>query len=150
MSASIKLILVIVLLGMFGGAFWYISGLRADLAVSLQNTETLTNAVQQQQDVIKQIQQDQEQIQRANQELTTLVNAQVKDVNALRDKFSTSADGSSRDFGKLAIAKPAAIQRAINKGSTNALRCMEIASGSEILKDETNAECPSFISGATK
>lgn len=145
MGTSIKLIAIIVILAMFGGAFWYISGLRASLATSEQNTKLLSDAVQQQQAVLEQVQEEQAAIQKANQELSTLVQTQMKDVNALRDKFSTSADGSSRDFGKLAIAKPSAIERAINKGSLNAMRCMEIASGSPVLKDETNAECPSLV-----
>ena len=53
-------------------------------------------------------------------------------------------------LGKIAIEKTGAINRIINKGSDNASRCIEIASGAELTEEERNAtkkseinrECP--------
>ena len=57
-----------------------------------------------------------------------------------------------RDFGKLAIDRTKAIERIMNKGSVNAKRCLELASGAEhtetelkaTKKSEINTECPSL------
>ena len=73
-------------------------------------------------------------------------------MQALKDRFNTSANGSSRDLGDLAIAKPVLIERAVNNGTKNALRCVEIASGAPLTEqeknatkaDEINKECPSL------
>ena len=69
-----------------------------------------------------------------------------KDLDDLDNRFNK--DG--RDFGKIAIEKTGAINRIINKGSDNASRCIEIASGAELTEEERNAtkkseinrECP--------
>ena len=71
-----------------------------------------------------------------------------KDLENLDKRFNKK----NRDVGKLAIAKPDAIQRITNKGSANATRCIEIASGSPLTEEEKNAtkkseintECPSI------
>ena len=143
-------ILVIVLIGAAG--IWYVTGLRADLAVSEENTKKMTAAVELQKQVIEQIKADQAQIQQLNAELTSTVKAQKKDMQALSDRFSTSADGSKRDIGELAVVKPDSIERAINRGTVNALRCIEIASGAPLTDAELNAtksneinkECPAL------
>jgi hypothetical protein len=152
MPALIRIIaiLVIVLIGAAG--LWYVTGLRADLAVSEENTKKMTAAVELQKQVIEQIKADQAQIQQLNAELTSTVKAQKKDMQALSDRFSTSADGSKRDIGELAVVKPDSIERAINRGTVNALRCIEIASGAPLTDAELNAtksneinkECPAL------
>jgi hypothetical protein len=104
-------------------------------------------SVSQQQDVIAQIQSDQKQIQAINANLAGMVAKQMQDVNSLRDRFSTSANGDERDLGKIAIEKPALIVKIINKASIKAVRCLELASGSPLTKDELNvpnSECPSL------
>ena len=61
-----------------------------------------------------------------------------------------NASGEKRDIGNLAEQKPKLMQRAINRGTKNALRCMEIAMGSPLTEKEKNAvkksqinpECP--------
>lgn len=143
-------ILAIVLVGAAG--LWYVTGLRADLAVSEENAKKMAVAVELQKQVIEQIKADQAQIQQLNAELSSTVKAQKKDMQALSDRFSTSADGSKRDIGELAVTKPDSIERAINRGTVNALRCIEIASGAPLTEAEQNAtksneinkECPAL------
>ena len=68
-----------------------------------------------------------------------------KDINDLDKRFNKGG----RDFGKIAKEKPKVIERIINKGSDNALRCLEIAMGGMNLrqreghtkKSEINREC---------
>ena len=70
----------------------------------------------------------------ANQKMNELVGVLKKDLDDLDNRFNK--DG--RDFGKIAIEKTDAINRIINKGSDNASRCIEIASGAELTEKERN------------
>jgi len=63
----------------------------------------------------------------------------------LKDRFSTNAAGEKRNFGEAAAKKPASLERAVNRGTVNALRCLEIASGSSLTDAEKNATKPSEI-----
>lgn len=148
----IKSIVTLIVVAVVAIGFWWITGLRADLAVSQANTEKLKQAVETQQAAIEQMKIEQEQI----REMTKAVNDQVakqnNDVNALRDRFNTNARGEKRDWGKAAAEKPAQVERAVNRGTINALRCLEIASGSPLTQaeksatkaEEINKECPSI------
>ena len=69
---------------------------------------------------------------------------------ALDQKFNKiNGKGEIRDMGKLATEKAKLIEKIINKGSANAKRCVEIASGSPLTEEELNGtpnrECPSFL-----
>lgn len=127
------------------GGLWYVTGLRADLAVSQENARKMTEAVQQQQEVLKQVQAEQQKIKELNSELNTTIKLQNKDMENLKDRFTTSANGEKRDFGKAAAAKPKSLERAVNRGTVNALRCIEIASGAPLTEAEKNAKLPSEI-----
>ena len=151
-TAVIRIIAILAIVVIGAAGFWYISGLRADLAVSQENTKKMSDAVELQKQVIEQMQADQKKIQKLNQELIDTVESQKRDIQSLADRFSTNADGSKRDLGEIAVQKPASIERAINKGTKNALRCIEIASGAPLTEqeknatkaDEINKECPAL------
>ena len=80
--------------------------------------------------------------------MNKLIGALKKDLDDLDKRFNKK----NRDFGKLAIEKTKVIERIMNKGSVNAQRCIEIASGAELTEKEKNAtkkseinpECPSI------
>jgi len=146
----LTLILVIVVIGASG--LWYVTGLRADLAVSQENARRMTEAVAQQQAAIIQMQKEQAQIRELNNQLTTQIALQNRDVEHLRDRFQRDAAGNPRSLGATAAARPEALERAVNRGTVNALRCLEIASGSPLTDveraatkpSEINKECPSI------
>jgi len=151
-TALIRIAAILAIVLIVASGLWYVTGLRADIAVSEENAKKLQDAVDLQHMVIEQIKADQAQIQQLNAELASTVRAQRQDMQALSDRFSTSANGSKRDIGELAVAKPASIQQAINKGTVNALRCVEIATGATLTEAEQNAtksneinkECPAL------
>ena len=145
MFAAIRLILIVVIVAVLAGAAWYVTGMRAQLAVSEANNKKLEDAVTAQHSLIDQIKKDVSLVQEANQKLNTTIQAQNKDLNSLQNRFNTNADGSQRDIGKIAAANPSGIERAINRGTTNAIRCLEIASGSRLTTEEQNAKTPSEI-----
>jgi hypothetical protein len=144
-SAAIKAIAALVIVLVIAGGMMYVSGLRADLAVSEENTKKMVEAVEKQQEALEEIKADQAKIKDLNNDLNTTIKLQNKDMENLKDRFTTNAAGEKRDFGKAAAAKPTSLERAVNRGTVNALRCLEIASGSPLTEVEKNAKLPSEI-----
>jgi hypothetical protein len=151
-SSVIKIISILVIVLVVAGGLYYITNLKANLAVSEMNNKTLKDGIEKQQQLIEQMQRDVAQIQSINGELSALAEKQRQEVQDLSNRFNVNARGESRDFGALAAAKPAVIERAINRGTKNALRCLEIASGAPHTEEELNAkklseinrECPNI------
>ena len=141
----IKAVVALVIVLIIAGGLWYVTGLRADLAVSEENSRKMAAAVEQQKAAIEQLKADQAKIQQINKELNDTVKAQTKDLSSLQDRFNTAANGDKRDIGSIAVVKPESIARAINNGTVNALRCVEIASGAPLTEKEKNAKLPSEI-----
>ena len=147
----VKLLLALVVIGGLAGGVTYVYKLKADLATSEANNAKLENSVEERKLVIAQQILDMDNIRAAMKEqaeLSKRLNASIKD---LRNKFNkVNASGEKRDIGNLAEQKPKLMQRAINRGTKNALRCMEIAMGSPLTEKEKNAvkksqinpECP--------
>ena len=143
---GIRLFLIGILASAVIGAGVYVMKLRSDNAILKVNQIKLESAVAEQQQVITKQKEDFKEILAANQKMNELVGALKKDLDDLDNRFNK--DG--RDFGKIAIEKTDAITRIINKGSDNATRCIEIASGAELTEKEINAtkkseinrECP--------
>ena len=129
------------------GGLWYISGLKADLAVSQLNEQKLTDGIKAQTELLESMKQDIAAIQTANEELRAENAKQRRDVNALANKFD------KRDFGAFTLASPEKAQQLIDRGVVNAFRCLEIASGAPLTDEEKNAsspieanrECPALI-----
>lgn len=151
-GAIIRLTLILVMVLIGAGGLWYVTGLRADLAVSQENTRRMTEAVAQQQAAMAQMQAEQAQIRELNAKLNTQIALQNRDVENLRDRFQRDAAGNQRNLGATAAARPEALERAVNRGTVNALRCLEIASGAPLTAaelaatkpSEINRECPSI------
>jgi type II secretory pathway pseudopilin PulG len=155
-SGAIKAIIALVIVVIIAVAAWWVTGLRADLAIRENNERQLTDAIKQQQDAMRQLQQDQARIAQASAELNGVIRMQNRDMEDLRNRFNTTAKGEQRNFGATAAAKPASAERAVNRGTVNAYRCMEIASGSPLTPaeqaatkpEEINRECPTLANPA--
>lgn len=143
----IKAIVALVIVLVIAGGAWYVTGLRANLAISEMNNEKLQDGIDAQQALMEQMKVDISQIQNINKDLQNQNEKQKADVNNLSKKFD------KRDLGVIAAEKPEVIEKLINRGSKNAMRCLELAAGSPLTEQEKNAktpteanrECPSFI-----
>ena len=130
------------------GAGAYVLKLQRDNVILKENAVKLESAISEQKQVIENQKKDFAEILEANKKINELVNNLKKDLDDLDKRFSKK----DRDIGKLAIERTGAIERVINKGSDNATRCIEIASGSPLTEEEKNAtkkseinpECPSI------
>ena len=153
MFSSIKIAMVLILLAGAGGGFMYVKNLQKNLAISEANNAKLEQSVESQKAVITQI--------KADFEAMTKIKAEIEKQNqilkaeylALDKKFNKiNGKGEVRDIGDLATKRPESVEKIINKGSANAMRCSEIAMGSPLTekeknatkKSEINSECPSI------
>ena len=147
MFAMIRMVLILVIIGVVVGGLWYITNLKADLAVSELNNQKLEEATKSQNELIEKMQVDIAQIQQINSDLQEQNTKQKKDVDALAKKFD------KRDFGAFVATNPEKSQELINRGTTNVLRCLELASGAPLNEKEksaktpteANRECPNLI-----
>ena len=148
MFGGIKLFFIGIIISALLGAGAYVMKLQRDNVVLKENAVKLESAISEQKQVIENQKKDFAEILEANKKINELINNLKKDLDDL-DKRFTKKD---RDIGKLAIERTGAIERVINKGSDNATRCIEIASGSPLTEKEKNAtkkseinpECPSI------
>jgi TolA-binding protein len=151
-GAAIKVVATLAIVVIVAGGLWYVTGLRADLAVSEMNNKTLKDGIEQQQRLIEQMQRDVAQIQEINSSLAQEADRQRAEVRDLVDRFNVNARGESRDFGAIAAARPGVVERLVNRGTANAMRCLAIASGAPHTEaelaaktsSEVNRECPSL------
>ena len=147
---------IAIAIGLLAGAGWYVYKLKSDLEISIRDTQTLSDAVIEQQKTIAKLELDQAAIRKATNDIANKTIAQDKEVAALAKKFTTSANSSQRDFGQIAAAKPGLVQKAVNAGVVEASRCLEIASGAPLTETEKNATtiteinkaCPSMANPA--
>ena len=151
--SGIKMILILGVLAGLGGGYMYVKNLKADLAISEANNMKLEQSVADQKAVIEQVQADfkkQQEISKALRETNLTLAKELKDTEEKFNKVNSS--GKKRDVGALALKKAKIIEKVINKGTANANRCFEIATGSPLTEKEKNAtkksqinpECPSI------
>ena len=151
-GASIKAIVVLLIVAIVAAGGWYVMNLKADLAISEENSKRLQEGVQEQQALMKQMAEDIAKIQDINRELAEQTTKHRAEVDALSRKFSQDAKGQPRDFGQFAKEKPELVERLVNRGTKNAMRCLEIASGAPRTPEELaaksateiNKECPTI------
>ena len=144
-GGAIKAIVALVIVLIVAGGGYFLINLKADLAIAQENAKKLEEGIKQQNEAMAQMKADQEKIKNLNNELNTTIKLQNKDMENLKDRFTVGADGQKRDFGKTAAAKPTSLERAVNRGTVNALRCLELASGAPLTEAEKNATKPSEI-----
>jgi hypothetical protein len=151
-GAAIKVVATLAIVIIVAGGLWYVTGLRADLAVSEMNNKTLKDGIEQQQRLIEQMQRDVAQIQEINADLASEADRQRREMRDLVDRFNVNARGESRDFGAIAAARPGVVERLVNRGTANAMRCLQLASGAPHTEaelaaktsSEINRECPTL------
>ena len=151
-GSTIKAVAALLIVAILAAGAWYVINLKADLAISQENARQLQQGIKDQQELMSQMRDDIRKIQKANADLIALTAQQRAEVESLRQKFSQDARGFPRDFGQLAAERPETIQRLMNAATRNAMRCLEIASGSPRTESELaaknsseiNKECPAL------
>jgi chromosome segregation ATPase len=148
MFGQIRMIFTLIIIMGIAGAGMYVFKLRADNATLKANQIQLETAITEQNKVLEQQKADFEAILESNKKLNVLIQTFKKDLEDLDKRFTKK----NRDVGKLAIERTKAVEKVINKGSAEATRCIELASGAErteaelkaTKKSEINTMCPSL------
>ena len=148
MFGYIKMAMTMVLIAGIAGAAIYVNKLRSDNAILKANQVELERSIGEQTKLLEQQKKDFDAIMESNKKLNVLINTFKKDLDDLDKRFNKK----KRDIGKLAIERTKSVERVINKGSDNAARCVELASGAEhteeelkaTLKSQINPECPAL------
>lgn len=143
----IKAVSTLIVVLVIAGGLYYISDLKAALAVSQMNEQKLEDGIKAQNELLESMKKDIASIQQANDDLRKENEKQKQDVDNLARKFD------KRDFGVFALANIEKAQQLIDRGVMNALRCLELASGAPLTEEEKNAptpieanrECPALI-----
>ena len=129
---------------MGGIGYWYYTDTQKTIAVLTENNAKLELAVATNEETIKAMVADNAakdaELKRVNDQFASIRRQNQELANKLQDLDMTAA----------AIANPAGIERAVNRGSENAGRCFELLSGAELTENEKNAkdarsfnkECP--------
>lgn len=146
-SLETKIIAVLIVVATTAGLVAYVQSLRASLATSEANNATLNAALEQQSRAIESMQSDIKNGRRLSRELNASITKNNQDLRDLQRRLQERQDpaGNPVDLGSLAAKKPALIERSINRGTDNAYRCLEIASGAPLTEQEQNAIKPSEI-----
>ena len=137
---------MLVVLAGAGGGFMYVKNLKADLATSEANNLKLEQSIDSQKAVIQQMKADFEAMTKIKAEIEKQNKVLLAEFKALDKKFNKiNGKGEVRDIGDLATKRPESVEKIINKGSNNAMRCQEIAMGSPLTEKEKNATKKSEI-----
>ena len=146
MGLKLAGVMVILMMAMGGIGYWYYNDTQAKMAILHENNAKLEISVATQKATIEQTKKD---LRLAHDVATDAMNKfqearkQTEDMNKKFNKVSKLL--GARDIGKLAQAKPKPIQKIINKGSSNMMRCFEILSGKHLTEKEANADRKSKI-----
>lgn len=126
--------IVMLVSSLLGGAYYYYQDTQKKLKIYAENEAKFELAIEQQEAAIASMQNDlaaaNEEIQKTNERFAEI----RRQNNRLQSKLA------DMDLGLIAVEKPDSIERAVNRGTVNALRCFEIISGAELTEEEKNAE----------
>lgn len=141
MFAKIKvyLILGIVLAAVGGGLYWKYQQMQKDILTLTSNNAILDQAVKDSEAAVNQLREDNARM--------------VTELNTLNEKFSEARKNvddlrnrlSRHDIGASMVGRPSLTEKALNNASKNAMRCVEILSGSPLTEQELSATKPSEI-----
>ena len=144
----LRFYLMLFILGLLGsvvyGAYWYYTSTQETIRILTENNVKLENAVATNEATIDSLQESYAAIAEENRKINEAYSEIRRQNNRLAGKLA------NMDLGLLAAEKPDSIERAVNRGTVNALRCYELLSGAELTEEEKNAtdgesfnkECP--------
>ena len=141
MFTQIRMVFTLIVILGIAGAGMYVFKLRADNATLKANQLQLEQGIEEQKKLLEQQEKDFNAIMESNKKLNVMIQTFKKDLDELDKRFNKK----KRDIGKLAIEKSKSVERVINKGSTEAKRCVELASGAERTEEELKATRKSQI-----
>jgi|TARA_B110000495_G_scaffold201940_1_gene220631 septal ring factor EnvC (AmiA/AmiB activator) len=139
-----KLKVYLIMFGAFamfaGVAYWYYLDTQKQLKGYAQNQAKLEIGIDLQRKQTVNLLADIQLMNTALVELNEDFVESRKQVRELEKTFTQKKNGEARDFGKLAEAKSGLVEKIINSGTVNVLRCFELLSGATPTEKENENE----------
>ena len=131
---KLKMILILtVVVGAVGfGAWKYYQYTQEQIGIYRENAAKAEMAQQASEAAVKAIQQDLVEVQAQYTKVSDDFKVAKSRVNALEEKLT------KHELGDLAQAKPKLIEKIVDKGTKDVLRCYEILTGSPLTEEEIN------------
>lgn len=127
-------LIVAALLGAVGYGLWaYYQYTQEQIRVYATNAATAQQAQEASEAALVQVQIDLQEVQEQFNIVSEKFNAAQERVNDLEEKLS------KHEIGMLAENKPGLVEKVVDNGTKDVLRCFEIMSGSPLTEDELNA-----------
>lgn len=134
----------VILVGGFA-LYMFITNLQEKNTILESNNIKYEESIKNQKKLINQTQEDVKNIVTATKKILEVQSSNNTSLTELNNRFE-------KDLGYLAVKKPELIEKIVNNASDNALRCLEIISGSELTEREKNVtklsegnrECPNI------
>jgi uncharacterized protein HemX len=143
---SLRLVGFLILALVFVGLGWYVYTTKNQLQVALLDNDRLKLAISQNEAAIDQLNEDYRKNEEALRNLFGTFQSQNQELAELTRKLNrSSATGQPRDLGQIARQRAQAVERLVNKGSVEAARCIELATGAERTPEELAATKPSEV-----
>ena len=134
MGAKLTLILGALLLSTIAGSSWYINKLLDEIAILKGNQIALENSIAEQNASIKKYITQQQDTQKQLNLLNAKNQEAQREVNKLKNTFA------KHDLDNLAIAKPALIQKIVNKGTAQVKKdLIELTNPNQFDEESTNS-----------
>lgn len=134
MGAKLTLILGALLLSTIAGSSWYINKLLDEIAILKGNQIALENSIAEQNASIKKYITQQQETQKQLNLLNAKNQEAQREVNKLKNTFA------KHDLDNLAIAKPALIQKIVNKGTAQVKKdLIELTNPNQFDEESTNS-----------
>jgi len=126
--------------------FFYVKFLLAKLDAAEQREATYQSVISKYQAQLDSYKDDLLKIQGLNEEVLETYEIAKEEYRSLQKRFEQTTSGNKRDLNFLAISKPGLIEKRINNGTKDALRCNELMTGAELnTNDDSNTICPDYI-----
>lgn len=127
------------------GAWFYVRHLQDALEIEKANRAVVEEALKTTKNSVDNLSADIKVLQKITTDLGVEFAKTREDVKALDKKFTENKKGEQRNLENLAVKHPLLIEDAINKGTKEAARCNQLATGAKSLAGEKNGVCPSLV-----
>lgn len=142
---GLKVAIAAVLFSIISGGYFYIQSLRSDLKLAAEVKAKLEDNIRAKDMAMEQTRRDLENMNRIQNDLNTKLRAAEDTSSELAKRFNVDRDGNERNLGRMASERPGTVEVKINRGTSDALRCNEIITGSPLTEDEKKGKVKNSI-----
>lgn len=139
MGMKLAAVMAVLMMVMGGAGAWYFKYTQAKIAILQENNAKLEIAVETNEAALQSQIASMEAIRAENEK----INGMFEQINARNRSLENRL--SRHDIGAAMVARPGLTEKALNKATVNANRCMEIFTGAPLTQSEIEATKPSEI-----